>query len=339
MCGFQMPIEGVSDRNSSQPVEANRGGALPPDKTDDREELPEWRQELTRRLQEIKAKREGFIGSTQVPDQDTQPLTLADQAQERTEAEVPLLRPPRPRKPRRTIPAGDVLPDSSAGAVPAAHTPAMPKESMDWRISEVERGTGGLPAADVVIRPSASAADSSRRRDSQVLIDTVMAKQPVEKHGAGPAAGIETQNAVGGEPRNDKLILMSRTLAGMVDLIIVGVSASSLVFAVDVFEGIEVFDAVSIVHYIMLLLMTYFLYSFFFLGTAGQTVGMMLTDLKITGSSFKTPRASQILVRCLAYLLGTAGLGLGLIWGCFDRQAMCLHDRLSRTQVTRIPFY
>jgi uncharacterized RDD family membrane protein YckC len=215
----------------------------------------------------------------------------------------------------------------------------VPTEGPGSELSAPERRAESSPAADVVIRPSVAGADPSRRRDSQVLIDSVIARQPVETPGSAPAPEMETQAAIAGEDRNDKLILMSRTLAGMVDLIIVVVSASSLIFAVDVFEGIEIFDAVSMVHYIMLLLMTYFLYSFFFLGTAGQTVGMMLTDLKVTGRSCRRPRASQIFVRCVAYLLGTAGLGLGLMWGCFDRHSLCLHDRLSGTQVTRIPFY
>jgi uncharacterized RDD family membrane protein YckC len=335
-----MPTGKAPDGIPAQEVQLNHGGALAMNEPEDREELPEWRQELARRLQEIKSRREGHTGSMREPSRDAQIATAATPPQERPEPDAPPLRSLRPRKPRRAIPPEDVRLASAPDAVaPAIQTSELPTESTGWKISAPENRAEGLPAADVVVRPFASGADPSRRRHSQALIDAVIAKQSVETPGSASAPEIETQAAIASEPRNDKLILMSRTLAGMVDLIIVVVSASSLIFAVDFFEGIEIFDAVSMVHYIMLLLMTYFLYSFFFLGTAGQTVGMMLTDLKVTASSFRRPRASQILVRCLAYLLGTAGLGLGLIWGCFDRQAMCLHDRLSRTQVTRIPFY
>jgi uncharacterized RDD family membrane protein YckC len=340
VCGFQVPTEQAPDGIPAQEVQPNHGGTLAMNEPEDREELPEWRQELTRRLQEIKSRREGHTGSMPEPSRDAQIATATTPPQERPEPEAPPLRPPRPRKPRRAIPAEDVrLVSAPDAAAPAVQASGVPTESTGWKISMPENRTESLPAADVEIRPFASGADPSRRRHSQALIDTVIAKQPFETPGSTSAPEMETQAAIAGELRNDKLILMSRTLAGMVDLIIVVVAASSLIFAVDVFEGIEVFDAMSMVYYIMLLLMTYFLYSFFFLGTAGQTVGMMLTDLKITASSFRRPRASQIFVRCVVYLLGTAGLGLGLLWGCFDRQAMCLHDRLSRTQVTRIPFY
>ena len=132
---------------------------------------------------------------------------------------------------------------------------------------------------------------------------------------------------------------MSRTLAGLVDIIIVAVCASSFIFAVDVLEGIEVFDAVSVIYFALLVLATYFVYSFFFLGTANQTIGMMLTDLRIVGVSFERPRAIQILIRCIAFLLGSAGLGIGLLWSCFDRQSRCLHDQLSKTRVVRVPLY
>ena len=340
VCGFQVPTGQLPDGIPAQEVQPDHGSTLPMNEPEDREELPEWRQELTRRLQEIKSRREGHTGSMPEPSRDAQIATATTPPQEMPEPEVPPIRSPRLRKPRRAIPAEDVrLAPAPDAVAPAIQTSELPTESTGWKISVPENRAESLSAVDVVVRPFASGADPSRRRHSQALIDAVIAKQPVETPGSAPAPEIETQAAIAGELRNDKLILMSRTLAGMVDLIIVVVSASSLIFAVDVFEGIEIFDAVSMVHYIMLLLMTYFLYSFFFLGTAGQTVGMMLTDLKITESSFRRPRTSQIFVRCVVYLLGTAGLGLGLLWGCFDRQAMCLHDRLSRTQVTRIPFY
>ena len=138
------------------------------------------------------------------------------------------------------------------------------------------------------------------------------------------------------KPRENKLILLSRTLAGLVDLIIIIISGSALIFTVDVLEGIDVFDGVSITHYLMLLLVTYFVYSLFFLSTGTQTMGMMLTDLRLVGTTMKRPKITQILVRCIAFLLGLAAFGVGLLWGFFDRQSRCLHDWLSQTRVERI---
>jgi uncharacterized RDD family membrane protein YckC len=139
-----------------------------------------------------------------------------------------------------------------------------------------------------------------------------------------------------GKPHENKLILLSRTLAGLVDLIIIIVSGSAFIFSVDVLEGIDVFDSVSITHYLLLLLVTYFVYSMFFLSTGTQTIGMMLTDLRVVGTAMQRPKITQILMRCIAFLLGLAAFGIGLLWGCFDRQSRCLHDWLSQTRVERI---
>ena len=138
------------------------------------------------------------------------------------------------------------------------------------------------------------------------------------------------------KPRESRLILLSRTLAGLVDLIIVIICGSAFIFMVDVLEGISVFDRVSVSHYVLLLLLTYFVYSMFFLSTGTQTIGMMLTYLHVTGADTNRPKIIRILLRCIFFLLGLAALGIGLLWGCFDRQARCLHDRLSSTRVERI---
>ena len=138
------------------------------------------------------------------------------------------------------------------------------------------------------------------------------------------------------KPEENRLILLTRTLSGLVDLIIVILSGSATIFAVYILEGISVFDSVSIAHYLVLLLLTYFLYSVFFLSTGTQTIGMMLTYLCVTDAHAIRPKTSQILVRCIAFLLGFAAFGIGLLWSFFDRQARCMHDRLSRTKVVRI---
>jgi uncharacterized RDD family membrane protein YckC len=151
-----------------------------------------------------------------------------------------------------------------------------------------------------------------------------------------PDRGIHASELIVARPPDDKLILLSRTLAGLVDLIIVVVCASLMILAVDILEGIDLFDAVSKIHYALLFLLMYFVYSFFFLGMASQTIGMMLTDLRIVGASAGKPGAIQIGVRCLIFLLGVGMLGAGLLWGCFDRRSRCFHDLLSRTLVVKV---
>ncbi len=200
----------------------------------------------------------------------------------------------------------------------------------------VRHETEQRPPADILVRTSSAETGKERQRDVQTLIDSVVAKSP--RLAAVRAPETVRPLSVTSSAREEKLILLTRTLSGLVDLIIVILSGSALILAVDVLIGIEVFDAVSIVHYSTLLLMTYFLYSLFFLGTGGQTVGMMLTDLRVVGVASPRPSPGQILVRSIAYVLGSAALGIGLIWGCFDRQSRCLHDRFSHTKTVRVLF-
>jgi len=134
----------------------------------------------------------------------------------------------------------------------------------------------------------------------------------------------------------DRLILLSRTLSGLVDLLVVAICTGAFIIAADMASGIDIFDRRSLIVYSLLLFAIFLVYSTFFLGTANQTIGMMLTDLRLVDSWEKRPGMRQILARCFAYLVSLLLLGIGLLWGCFDRQSRCLHDRLSATRVIRI---
>ena len=165
--------------------------------------------------------------------------------------------------------------------------------------------------------------------------------EPAPEPDATPAWMLPAQETAVPEPLDSgegKLILLSRTLAGLVDLTLIILCAGAMIFTVDILEGIDVWDTVSKFHYALLFLATYFVYSFFFLGMANQTIGMMLTDLRVVDRTPTRAGAPQILVRCLLFPFSVALFGIGLLWGCFDRQTRCLHDLLSGTRVTRVQY-
>jgi uncharacterized RDD family membrane protein YckC len=318
----------------------NQGGASGANASEPEANLPEWRQELSRRLQEIKLKREAGEGNPPAAEAEVRPVTAAAEQPEIEKHEPLLLRPAKPRKPRHAVHmAGREQPPVASAAVATGQASASSADQAKRQAPPVEPATAVSPAADVAVHPPDAQAEAPRWREIQNLIDIATAKLARHKQPAAPESEVETGLSPAGEPGEDKLILLSRTLAGLVDIIIVAVCASSFIFAVDVLDGIEVFDAVSMIYFVLLLLTMYFVYSFFFLGTTNQTIGMMLTDLRMVGASFERPRAIQILIRSITFLLGSAGLGIGLLWSCFDRQSRCLHDRISQTRVVRIPLY
>jgi uncharacterized RDD family membrane protein YckC len=277
-------------------------------------EAPEWKQELSRRLNEIKQKRESGGASAAMPELPF-PSPLSD-------APPPAPLPPK-RRPvrRRPIDADNPEVKLAAEAKLAAaerilHRPPAPEQPA---VSTVQNAAP-IPAANTV--------------EIQKLIDTILVREP-ENPGSAPAprSAAALRHAALSEER---LILLSRTLAGLIDLIVVLFCTAGFIFATDAYSGVVVLDRISVAHYIVLLLAIFFLYSLFFLATGNQTIGMMITDLRLTAGDGRRPRFRQIVVRCTAYLVSLLALGTGLLWGCFSRRSRCLHDTISGTFVVRL---
>ena len=134
------------------------------------------------------------------------------------------------------------------------------------------------------------------------------------------------------EPLSDRMILLSRTLAGLIDLLTIIVMGSAFILLTDATVGIQVF---SMFNFGILLISIFFVYSIFFLWTTNQTIGMMLTDLRVLGETEFRPGFWSIVVRCTFFLAGLLALGVGLFWALIDPSARCLHDRVSGTRIER----
>ena len=288
------------------------------------EELPPWRQELSRRLQEIKQRRDSSseavlqeVSGPKLPFPESGGMIIAsadpgtvpdapNPASIRTESHPPELSQPLPRSiPKRTLARSArpvrLVPDQSAKEIPDPVAPAPEKKSANVRD----------------------------------LIDHVVTKQPLSPDSAAGRMRIRPA-AAASAGFEDKLILLSRTLSGLIDLIIIVLFTGTFIISVDAFSGIIVLDAVSLIDFAALLLMTYLVYSMFFLASANQTIGMMITDLKVVAEDRRRPGMRQLFILCFGYLVSAGLAGIGLVWGCFDRDSRCLHDRWSNTRVIRI---
>ena len=168
------------------------------------------------------------------------------------------------------------------------------------------------------------------------LIDSVMAREAIQTKASELPEKIIAPEQVRDEESPEKLILLSRTLSGLLDLIIVFLCGGAFILVTDVVSGITVSDSRSLIHYSLLVVAIFLVYSLFFLGTANQTIGMMFTNLRVVGKSGSRPTFVRLLIRSAVYLLSLLGLGAGLIWGFFDADSDCLQDKLSQTRVVRL---
>src|SRR5262249_10887975 len=157
-----------------------------------------------------------------------------------------------------------------------------------------------LPAASVasevepVVEAEASrmafqGQQSSPARSAEIenLIDQVVAQEAIQTKASEVSEKVLPEKVR--EERPEKLILLSRTLSGLVDLIIVFLSGSAFILVTDMVSGITVFDYRSMIHYSLLLVAIFLVYSLFFLGTANQTIGMMITNLRVVGKVGNRP--------------------------------------------------
>ena len=315
-CGYQ--LEGSVSEPASEPeatdhanspgmIRVEYSGGTPANLP--QEEVPPWRKELAQRLQAIKQKREAAGAS----EPGTQPENKIPSAPPAAFAAAAQPEPPR-AKPIQSVPARKPVPKPLA--------PIPRQKTLQPLALET-------PAA----KPAEMTADPAEIRQ---LIDTVVSRQAqTAEQSPLPAGGIETMPPPFADSEG-KLILLSRTLSGLVDLICVVLCTGIFILSADFFSGIIVLDLISLADFSALLLATYFVYSLFFLAASNQTIGMMITDLRVIAVGEGRPSLKQLVIRCCAHLGSLLVLGIGLLWSLFNRENLCLHDRLSGTMIIRI---
>ena len=316
ICGYQVnakPTEQIPETETRQepghsgPIEVNYTEGEP---ASNKGEVPPWRQQLSQRLHEIRQKKEAMAAAQ--PERKTSPapapaavsqLKTADTLillQERLK-KVPIRKPQVPVVPMPRQRKLEPLPDPATKATdPTTSKPTDAQEIKNLIDSAVLRQVPQSPAPSLAPVP-------------------VVARTPLA------------------EPESEgKLILLSRTLSGLVDLIVIVLCTGACIIAADYFSGIIALDYISLLVFSVVFLMVFFLYSLFFLSASNQTIGMMITDLRVVGANERRPSIGQLIGRCSAYMFSLLCAGIGLILGLFDRDSLCFHDRVSGTHVIRI---
>jgi uncharacterized RDD family membrane protein YckC len=299
-------IENSESQNHSGLIEVDYSEGQPAEEKE--EEKPAWRQELAQRLHEIKQKRESMGLAGQFQARDIKPS-------------IP------PQRTQVNQPSISSLPQSLEAApvrkpVPKSQTPPPKQKTLQPLSLGLSGGTPALRETDA--------------RDVQALIDNAIYGKSPQSPGTQPTGGFSDPGMERPSDDEGKLILLSRTLSGLVDLIIVLLCSGVCIIAADFFSGIIALDTISYLIYSVLFLLTYFFYSIFFLTASSQTIGMMITDLRVVDADGGRPSISQLLRRGFGHLASLLVLGLGLLWSLFDHECQCFHDRISDTRVVRL---
>ncbi|RPI25820.1 MAG: RDD family protein [Acidobacteria bacterium] len=129
-----------------------------------------------------------------------------------------------------------------------------------------------------------------------------------------------------------KEIIVTRVLAGILDLFLPVATAVIFVFTASWFLDLDFFSPLATRSWLVLAAGFYFLNSLYFFWSTGRTPGMCITGLRLVGQDSEEVSFASVAVRILLYLPVLVTV-IGLVLAVFDADCRALHDRLSKTRV------
>ncbi|MBI4481477.1 MAG: RDD family protein [Acidobacteria bacterium] len=282
------------------------------DERQDTEALPEWRKELNKRLLEIQRRR-----GPSVP----KPSTASLEGSPQTPSSTPREGGVRNEGPRAL--------EEPSGAPPSSQVVSMPfrrkrKPGAQRRQSEEAHAPEYLSPLE---RPLKKEAPDERGQDKTV--------EPLDSWFRRSVREQIRQDLEPSQKKPDGTILLSRTLAGLLDLVLVLMLAGLFTVLGSMFSTVDDHETALSALFFVLLALFYFIYSVFFLVATRQTIGMMLSGLEVLDNDGGKPSPSQAVLRTLGFFLAAGTMAAGLLWGIFEPEGRCWQDLISRTRVHR----
>jgi|GEM_PF-1463683 len=129
-----------------------------------------------------------------------------------------------------------------------------------------------------------------------------------------------------------KASVTRRFLGLILDIIIISILNSVIIFVASRFTSSTYSTYISIISYIISVS-----YLVFFTITFGATIGKLLTQIRVVSIGYEKPTLSQIIIReSIGKLLSTIPLGLGFLWAIRSPNKQTWHDALAKTYVIRL---
>lgn len=136
--------------------------------------------------------------------------------------------------------------------------------------------------------------------------------------------------------RHQSAPIFLRSMAGLVDLLVICLLASPVLALVQV-NAIEWQEPRTIVFVASAFVAVGFLYLTVSTALTGRTLGMRLLSLRVVDArTGLIPTGGQSAKRALVYILSLAPAGIALMYTFIDREGQTMHDRFSRTAVVRV---
>ena len=182
------------------------------------------------------------------------------------------------------------------------------------------------PAAELAVEP---AAEPIARKPVRVISDSIddVALSYLESYLSLPAIDLPG--------RSDHAGLARRTIAGFLDLLLVGLMASPVAAVIEFTDGnwsdprvIGLVGGIAVV--------TMLAYHIISIALTGRTLAMRMLSLRtIDIRTGLIPTGGQSFKRAFGYIFSLIPLGLGLMFAFIDPDGRTIHDRFSKTLVVR----
>ena len=200
-----------------------------------------------------------------------------------------------------------------------------------------------VPRAPLAVRRGSPALARPKPRAAPEPEEPALLEDPVElprPRAIETLPRVEQRQRTSDVPEDVTAPLVRRTIAGLIDLVIVvGIDAAIVYFTLRLcgiaFEEITLIPPVPFLTFLLLLNGGYFAS---FVAAGGQTIGKMAMGIRVV--PFAREAGARVsfgyaVVRAAAYLVSVLPLGLGLVPALLSADRRALQDRLADTRVVR----
>ena len=314
------------------PIEASREPSTLIEFPGSTRPVPEWRKQLSQRVREVQERkaREAAEEAAAAREAGTVSCALPSAQLELVpDLEQPSMNPivskvlERLERARR-------IDQVSTGFTTAATAPAL--APITEALPEPEPSEPKPPETKhklTVVAPPKTTAEPTARKPVRVISDNVedVALSYLESYLSLPA--------IDSPGHSDRAGLVRRTIAGFLDLLLVGLMASPVAAVIEFTDG-NWSDPRVIGLMTGIVVITMLAYQIISIALTGRTLAMRMLSLRtIDKRTGLIPTGGQSIKRAFGFIFSLILLGLGLMFAFIDPDGRTIHDRFSKTLVVR----